>query len=233
MFFPNFGRGGCHIWLTHTYRLVRDRCDKHFELTGTETIFWQYGRGLSAHARPLMQVLSGDGTPWVQVPPLPSAEPRVPGVQAEGRADHHERGRGAKPAVVHLALVRPIRALRRWCASSAAMCCGPGQYGLARPLLVLWARPVWIGAAVMCCGPGRYGWARPLRTLFGGYGPLCVISPGRRASSVLGAAVIASVRGRAERKQMGAVPFRFEVLVGAHGWGRAHRCARSSSAPRL
>jgi hypothetical protein len=41
MFFTNFGRGGCHIWLTHTYRLVRDRCDKHFELTGKETIFWQ------------------------------------------------------------------------------------------------------------------------------------------------------------------------------------------------
>ena len=41
MFFSNVGCGGCHIGSTHAYRLVRDRCDKHFELTGKETIFWQ------------------------------------------------------------------------------------------------------------------------------------------------------------------------------------------------
>ena len=66
-------------------------------------------------------------------------------VQAEDRADHNERGRGAKPAVVHLALVRPLRFL--------------GGAGL-----LLWARPVWccpaitrvVGPAVMVW-PGRYG----------------------------------------------------------------------------
>ena len=102
-----------------------------------------------------MQVLSGDGTPWFQVPPLPSAEPRVLGVQAEDRADHNERGRGAKPAVVHLALVRPVRflsgaGLLPVCVVGPASmdgpgrysCCGPGRYGWARPLLVLWARPL-------------------------------------------------------------------------------------------
>jgi len=85
---------------------------------------------------------------------------------------------------------------------------GPLWMGAAR--YVLWARPLWIGPAVnrvvgpasmdwrsryLCCGPAHYGllalpllvlWARPLRTLFGGYGPQCVISPGRRASSVSG-----------------------------------------------
>ena len=162
-----------------------------------------------------MQVLSGDGTPWFQVPPLPSAEPRVLRVQAEDQAGHHERGRGAKPAVVHLALVRPIRALRRWCGSSAGMCCGPGQYGQVRPLLVF------VGPASMdgpgrysCGGPGRYGWARPLLVLWARplwMGPAVTDFVRRVWTAVrhlaratrelcLGAAVIASVRGRAERK---------------------------------
>ena len=126
---------------------------------------------------------------WFQLPPLPSAEPRVPGVQAEDRADHHERGRGAKPAVVHLALVRPVRflggaGLLPVCVVGPAvmdyrrgryLCCGPGQYGWARPLLVLWARPVWIGAAVT-----SYVWARPLR--MGRY-ELCSAGMDRCASS--------------------------------------------------
>ncbi len=200
MFLPKFGRGGCHIWSTHAYRLVRDRCDTHFELTGKEPIFWQYGRSLSAHARPLTQIkLSGDGTPWFQVPPLPSAEPRVLRVQAEDRADHHERGRGAKPAAVHLALVRPVRflggaGLLPLCVVGPAsmdwpgryLCGGPGKYGLARPLLVLWARPLWMGPAVTDFD--RRVWTA-VRRLARATRELC-----------LGAAVIASVRGRAERK---------------------------------
>ena len=85
----------------------------------------------------------------------------------------------------------PLWFISHWCGPCASsvvrvFCCGPGQYGVARLLLVLWARPLWFGPAVT--GFVRRVWPA-VRHLARVTRERCLVAP-----------MIASVHGRAEHK---------------------------------